>query len=222
MQPSGALQSWMRIHRLVFRLKRCWLVHAGWYASLRLHEGHFHPEADLEFGHALSHDHQVGSEIVPDLINQGETSIALICRDTKLYPVTRAPNVRNHVTRQFPYNLIYRVVETFPQVQESMAVAQDWEGDTRVLLFITLREGEHFNEELEKAIRSALRSQASPRHVPDKIIVAPELPRTKSNKLVELAVGDVINGREVRNRGALLNPQALDWFKVAAENEFNF
>ena len=112
MQPSGALQSWMRIHRLVFRLKRCWLVHAGWYASLRLHEGHFHPEADLEFGHALSHDHQVGSEIVPDLINQGETSIALICRDTKLYPVTRAPNLRKHVTRQFPCNLIYRVVET--------------------------------------------------------------------------------------------------------------
>jgi acetoacetyl-CoA synthetase len=58
--------------------------------------------------------------------------------------------------------------------------------------------------------------QASPRHVPDLIVVAPELPRTKSNKLVELAVGDVINGREVRNRDALANPLALDWFKQFA------
>jgi acetoacetyl-CoA synthetase len=108
---------------------------------------------------------------------------------------------------------IYRVVETFPQVQESMAVAQDWEGDTRVILFITLREGFNFDEQLERDIKLALKTQASPRHVPDKIIVAPELPRTKSNKLVELAVGDIINGREVRNRGALENPHVLEWFK---------
>ncbi|MEI9907761.1 MAG: acetoacetate--CoA ligase [Actinomycetota bacterium] len=108
---------------------------------------------------------------------------------------------------------IYRVVETFPQIQESLAVAQDWDDDTRVLLFVTLKAGAEFTPELSHEIKVALRTQASPRHVPDRILVAPELPRTKSNKLVELAVGDVINGREVRNRGALANPEALDWFK---------
>jgi acetoacetyl-CoA synthetase len=108
---------------------------------------------------------------------------------------------------------IYRVVETFPQVQESMAVSQDWESDTRVILFIVVKAGQEFNEVVEKEIKTALRTQASPRHVPDLIVVAPELPRTKSNKLVELAVTDVINGREVRNRDALANPDSLDWFK---------
>lgn len=108
---------------------------------------------------------------------------------------------------------IYRVVENFPQVQEAMAVSQDWESDTRVILFVVVKAGQEFNENLEKEIKSALRTQASPRHVPDLIVVAPELPRTKSNKLVELAVTDVINGREVRNRDALANPDSLDWFK---------
>jgi acetoacetyl-CoA synthetase len=111
---------------------------------------------------------------------------------------------------------IYRVVETFDQVQEAMAVSQDFEGDTRVVLFITLKSGAELTPEFEKEIKTALRVQASPRHVPDLIVAAPELPRTKSNKLVELAVGDVINGREVRNRDALANPLALDWFKQFA------
>jgi len=108
---------------------------------------------------------------------------------------------------------IYRVVETFPQVQEAMAVSQDWDNDTRVVLFVVIKAGQEFNESVEKEIKTALRNQASPRHVPDLIVVAPELPRTKSNKLVELAVTDVINGREVRNRDALANPDSLDWFK---------
>lgn len=107
---------------------------------------------------------------------------------------------------------IYRVVETFPEVQEAMAVSQDWEGDTRVILFIVLKPGMNYTQDTEKAIKSALRTQASPRHVPDLIVVAPALPRTKSNKLVELAVADVVNGREVRNRDSLANPEALDWF----------
>jgi acetoacetyl-CoA synthetase len=108
---------------------------------------------------------------------------------------------------------IYRVVETFAQVQEAMAVSQDWDNDTRVVLFVVVKAGQVFNESVEKEIKAALRNQASPRHVPDLIVVAPELPRTKSNKLVELAVTDVINGREVRNRDALANPDSLDWFK---------
>ena len=112
---------------------------------------------------------------------------------------------------------IYRVVETFPQVQESMAVSQDWDNDTRVILFVVVKDGEKFDDGVAKEIKKALRDQASPRHVPDKIVIAPELPRTKSNKLVELAVTDVINGREVRNRDALANPGALDWFKNLPE-----
>jgi len=107
---------------------------------------------------------------------------------------------------------IYRVVEVFPEVLEAMAVSQDWEGDTRVILFIVLKPGMSYTQDTEKAIRSALRTQASPRHVPDLIVIAPALPRTKSNKLVELAVADVVNGREVRNRDSLANPEALDWF----------
>ena len=108
---------------------------------------------------------------------------------------------------------IYRVVEAFPEILESMAVSQDWEGDTRVILFVVIKPGMDFTQESEKEIKSALRTQASPRHVPDLILVAPALPRTKSNKLVELAVTDLINGREVRNRDSLANPETLDWFK---------
>ena len=109
---------------------------------------------------------------------------------------------------------IYRVVELFPEVQEAMAVSQDWEGDTRVILFVVIKPGMSFTPDTQKAIKDALRTQASPRHVPDLIMVAPVLPRTKSNKLVELAVTDVVNGREVRNRDALANPEALDFFKA--------
>ena len=112
---------------------------------------------------------------------------------------------------------IYRVVETFPQIQESMAVSQDWDNDTRVILFVVLKPGNKLDAELINEIKSSLRNQASPRHVPDKILATPELPRTKSNKLVELAVTDVINGREVRNRDALANPAALDWFSNLPE-----
>jgi acetoacetyl-CoA synthetase len=107
---------------------------------------------------------------------------------------------------------IYRVVETFPEIAEAMAVAQDWDNDSRVILFVTLTAGSEMSSELESSIKQALKTQASPRHVPDLIIVAPELPRTKSNKLVELAVTDVINGRTVRNKDALANAHALDWF----------
>ncbi len=107
---------------------------------------------------------------------------------------------------------IYRVVETFEAVQEAMAVSQDWQSDTRVILFVTLKAGFSLDEHLKQNIKQALRTLASPRHVPELIIEAPELPRTKSGKLVELAVTDVINGRAVRNRDALANPQALDWY----------
>ncbi len=108
---------------------------------------------------------------------------------------------------------IYRVVEAFPEIQESMAVSQEWEGDTRVILFVTMKSGVELTDELIRRLKQALRTQASPRHVPNVILATPELPRTRSNKLVELAVTDVINGRVVRNLGSIANPEALDWFK---------
>ncbi len=115
---------------------------------------------------------------------------------------------------------IYRVVETFSEIKECMAVSQDWEGDTRVILFVILKNSVQLTQELINNIKHALKTQASPRHVPDKIIATPDLPRTKSNKLVELAVADVINGRTVRNRDALANSGSLDWFKnLPALNE---
>ena len=108
---------------------------------------------------------------------------------------------------------IYRIVEEFDEVLECMAVAQEWQDDTRVLLFVKLKDKVLLDEELIKDIKQALKVKASPRHVPSKVIQAPELPRTKSNKLVEMAVTEVINGREVKNVEALANPEALEWFK---------
>lgn len=112
---------------------------------------------------------------------------------------------------------IYRIVESFNEISESMAVSQDWDGDTRVVLFVVMKGDSTLSDELVKSIQTSLRTQASPRHVPEKIIAAPELPRTKSNKLVELAVNDVINGRKVRNRDGVANPEALEWFKNLEE-----
>jgi acetoacetyl-CoA synthetase len=107
---------------------------------------------------------------------------------------------------------IYRVVEQLGEVIESLAVAKVIESDSKVILFVVLKSGYLLTDELKQQIMGDLRTQASPRHVPDLIIQAPELPKTKSNKLVELAVSDLINGRSVRNRDGLLNPAALDWF----------
>ncbi len=112
---------------------------------------------------------------------------------------------------------IYRVVEQFPEIAESLAVAQDWERDTRVILFVRLKEGTSLDALLEQRLRAALRSQASPRHVPAKIVAVADIPRTMNGKLVELAVREVIHGREVANRDALANPEALEYFRNRAE-----
>jgi len=109
---------------------------------------------------------------------------------------------------------IYRVVESFDEILESMAVSQEWEDDTRVVLFVVLKGGSTLTDELVGEIKLRLRTQASPRHVPDLFLSAPELPRTKSNKLVELAVTDIVNGRVVRNVDALANPDSLEWFRA--------
>lgn len=112
---------------------------------------------------------------------------------------------------------IYAQVEQLPQVAESVAVGQNWDDDTRIVLFVKLAEGEHLTDELQTEIRSVLRANASPRHVPARIAQVTEIPRTRSNKISELAVADVVNGREVRNTEALANPESLQQYKDRAE-----
>jgi acetoacetyl-CoA synthetase len=112
---------------------------------------------------------------------------------------------------------IYRVVERIPGVRESIVVGQDWEGDVRVVLFVVMHEGKTLDRELVQEIRNAIRAQASPRHVPAKIVAVADIPRTKSGKITELAVRDVIHGRAVKNVEALANPEALELYKNIAD-----
>ncbi|MBZ5641077.1 MAG: AMP-binding protein, partial [Acidobacteriia bacterium] len=112
---------------------------------------------------------------------------------------------------------IYRVVEKLPEVLESLAVGQEWNGDVRIVLFVRLREGIVLAEALMEKIRAAIRAEETPRHVPAKIVQVPGLPRTLSGKLVELAVRDVIHGRPVSNADALANPEALAYFRDRPE-----
>ena len=112
---------------------------------------------------------------------------------------------------------IYRQVEALDEVLESLCVGQDWEDDVRVVLFLRLREGLSLTDELRERIRGAIRRNASPRHVPARIIQVEDIPRTISGKIVELAVRDVIHGRPVANRDALANPEALDLFRQLPE-----
>jgi len=111
---------------------------------------------------------------------------------------------------------IYRQVETIDEVLDCIAVGREAATDLEILLFVRLKVGCEFDAELERRIKQAIRSGTSPRHVPDAIIVVPDIPRTRSGKLVELAVRDVINGRAVKNVGALANPEALDFFRKFA------
>ncbi|WP_239024992.1 acetoacetate--CoA ligase [Rhodoligotrophos defluvii] len=108
---------------------------------------------------------------------------------------------------------IYAQVEQIPEVIEAIAIGQDWDGDVRVVLFVRLREGVALSEDLVKRIKTQIRTGASPRHVPAKVIAIADIPRTKSGKITEIAVRDVIHGREVKNREALANPEALDLYK---------
>jgi acetoacetyl-CoA synthetase len=112
---------------------------------------------------------------------------------------------------------IYRQVQQLPLIAESLAIGQRWEDDTRIILFVRLAPDHTLTEDLITAIRSRLREHCSPRHVPAKIIAVADLPRTRSGKLAELAVADVVHGRAVRNSGALANPEVLDCFKNLAE-----
>jgi acetoacetyl-CoA synthetase len=104
---------------------------------------------------------------------------------------------------------LYRVVENFAEVVEAIAVGQEWDDDTRIVLFVRLADGHALDDDLVAEIRRRVRTDCSPRHVPAKIVAVADIPRTRSGKLVELAVTDVVNGREVRNLEAIANPDAL-------------
>lgn len=112
---------------------------------------------------------------------------------------------------------IYRHVEQLPEVLESIAIGQEWDNDVRVVLFIVLREGIALNETLRQKIRTTIRQKCSPRHVPAKVIQVAAIPRTKSGKIVELAVREVVHGRPVKNTHALANPETLALYQDLAE-----
>jgi acetoacetyl-CoA synthetase len=116
---------------------------------------------------------------------------------------------------------IYRVVERIDEVEESVAIGQLWPPDkptdTRVVLFVKLREGRNLEAALEERIRQDIRKHASPRHVPAKIVQVGDIPRTKNGKVVELAVKAVVHGMPAGNTDALANPGALDFFRDLPE-----
>ena len=112
---------------------------------------------------------------------------------------------------------IYRQVERLNEVMESLVIGQDWENDVRVVLFVRLREGLALDEALIKKIKTQIRSNTTPRHVPAKVVQVVDIPRTKSGKIVELAVRNVVHNQPVKNKEALANPEALELFRDLTE-----
>jgi acetoacetyl-CoA synthetase len=107
---------------------------------------------------------------------------------------------------------IYRQVEKLAEIEEALVIGQDWHNDVRVVLFVRLAEGLVLDDELVARIKAEIRAGASPRHVPDVVLEVADIPRTKSGKITELAVRDVVHGRPVKNKEALANPEALELF----------
>lgn len=112
---------------------------------------------------------------------------------------------------------IYRQALKIDKIKECIAVGQDWNDDCRVILFVVLRENMVLDDHLTKEIKTIIRKNATPRHVPSKIIQVLDIPKTRSGKMVELAVRNVIHGKEVKNTAALLNPEALKYYEALEE-----
>ena len=112
---------------------------------------------------------------------------------------------------------IYAAVEGLAEIAEALAIGQNWHGDVRIVLFVRLKPGAQLDEDLKRKIREAVRTSATQRHVPAKIIAVADIPRTLSGKITELAVRDVIHGRTVKNVDAIANPEALDHFRDLPE-----
>ena len=116
---------------------------------------------------------------------------------------------------------IYRQVEQLPEVVESLVIGQDWPpgevGDVRVILFVRLQDGMALDQALIERIKQHIRVNTTPRHVPAKVMQVTDIPRTKSDKIVELAVRDIVHGLEVKNIEALANPESLEQFRDREE-----
>jgi len=112
---------------------------------------------------------------------------------------------------------IYRQVEQLGEVQEAIVIGQDWDNDVRVVLFVVLKGDIALDDGLRERIKQQIRTGASPRHVPARIVQVADIPRTKSGKITELAVRDVVHGREVKHKEALANPEALELYRGLAE-----
>jgi acetoacetyl-CoA synthetase len=112
---------------------------------------------------------------------------------------------------------IYRQVEQLDEIIESLVIGQKWENDERIVLFVRLRDGLTLTPALQERIRHQIREHTTPRHVPARIVQVAEIPRTKSGKIVELAVRDIVHGRNIKNREALANPEALEQFRNRPE-----
>ena len=112
---------------------------------------------------------------------------------------------------------IYRQVERLDDVVEAIAIGQEWDGDVRVVLFVRLRDGAALDDDLRECIRAHIRANCTPRHVPARIVQVADIPRTRSGKITELAVRDMVHGRPVRNQEALANPEALELYRDLAE-----
>ena len=112
---------------------------------------------------------------------------------------------------------IYRQVEKLNEVVESIAIGQDWSNDVRVVLFVRLRDELTLDEALINKIKQQIRDNTTPRHVPDKVLQVADIPRTRSGKIVELAVRNVVHNLPIKNREALSNPEALELFRMRPE-----
>ena len=112
---------------------------------------------------------------------------------------------------------IYRQVDKVEAVLESIVIGQEWKNDVRVVLFVKMREGQELTDDLIKEIKSVIRRECTPRHVPAKILEVGDIPRTKSGKIVEISVRDIVHGREIKNKESLANPEALEFFKNREE-----
>jgi acetoacetyl-CoA synthetase len=112
---------------------------------------------------------------------------------------------------------IYRQVDKVEEVLESIVIGQNWESDTRIVLFVKLRKGINLTETLAGSIKQFIKDNCTSRHVPSKILQVEDIPRTKSGKIVEIAVRDIVHGKEVKTKEALANPEALDYFRNLPE-----
>jgi len=155
--------------------------------------------------------HRAYFEVYPGVWRHGD--YVLLTKNNGMIFYGRSDAVLNPGGVRIGTAEIYRQVEKLSEISESLAIAQQWRGDERVVLFVRLREGLKLDEDLRARIREVIRKGASPFHVPKKIIQVPDIPRTRSGKLVELAVKETVHGLPVHNLEALTNPEALDCFR---------